>query len=264
MERDVFLDDYADFAIGSPTAVMSPLHTDEGTQHQQGLIVAAGTPDYLAPEILLGQEHSYPADWWALGTIMFEFLTGCPPFNDDSPQAIFDNILSLDIPWPPEGSLSREAVDLISKLLEPDPTKRLGYNGAQEVKKHPFFRTVDWNNILAQQPPFVPQVSEDDDTTYFQPRDHIFPVEDTNILDDGSLGQSLERQQMSSFGSDHSSPIGASLEFSFLQHNQNLAEKNRQLLEQSKIIDNDDTYDGDSGDETTESPTSPVAPVHIT
>ncbi|CAG8725941.1 1958_t:CDS:1, partial [Scutellospora calospora] len=73
-----------------------------------------GTPDYLAPELLLGIGHATAVDWWSLGVCLFEFLVGYPPFNNSTPQAIFRNILNNVIEWPPEGFLSSEAKDLIS------------------------------------------------------------------------------------------------------------------------------------------------------
>jgi serine/threonine protein kinase len=74
------------------------------------------------------------ADWWSTGVMLFEMLTGIPPFNAEHPQVIFDNILNRNIPWPhvPE-DMSHEAQDLINKLLTEDPNERLGANGAMEV-----------------------------------------------------------------------------------------------------------------------------------
>lgn len=69
---------------------------------------AVGTPDYLAPELLLGTGHTPAVDWWSLGAILFEFVVGIPPFNADSPQAIFQNILDLDINWPDESGVEED------------------------------------------------------------------------------------------------------------------------------------------------------------
>ncbi|KAK8444323.1 hypothetical protein SEVIR_9G117800v4 [Setaria viridis] len=112
---------------------------------------AVGTPDYLAPEILLGTGHGCSADWWSVGVILFELIVGIPPFNAEHPQTIFDNILNRKIPWPhvPE-EMSVEARDLIAKLLTEDPHQRLGANGASEVKRHPFFKDISWDTLARQ------------------------------------------------------------------------------------------------------------------
>lgn len=103
-----------------------------------------GTPDYIAPEIIIGKGYNNSAiDFWSMGVMLFEFLTGIPPFNDNTTDLIFDNILNLRIPWDQleiggeGGGMSVEAADLIKKLLEPDPLKRLKI---EEIKKHEFFK----------------------------------------------------------------------------------------------------------------------------
>ncbi|MCO5614447.1 hypothetical protein L7F22_068729 [Adiantum nelumboides] len=113
---------------------------------------ALGTPDYLAPEILLGTGHGNSADWWSVGIILFECLTGVPPFNAEHPQRIFENILNRKIPWPrvPE-DMSADANDLIDKLLMEDPNARLGANGADEAA-------------------FIPNPESPHDTSYFTSR----------------------------------------------------------------------------------------------
>ncbi|KAL6087551.1 hypothetical protein STEG23_028142, partial [Scotinomys teguina] len=86
-----------------------------------------GTPDYLAPELLLGTAHGPAVDWWALGVCLFEFLTGIPPFNDETPQQVFQNILKRDIPWPEgEEKLSDHAQSAMEILLTIDDAKRAG------------------------------------------------------------------------------------------------------------------------------------------
>uniref|UniRef100_A0A2P2JRE8 non-specific serine/threonine protein kinase n=1 Tax=Rhizophora mucronata TaxID=61149 RepID=A0A2P2JRE8_RHIMU len=120
--------------------------TEERSWHS-----AVGTPDYLAPEILLGTEHGYSADWWSVGIILFEFITGIPPFTAECPEIIFDNILNGKIPWPSApDDMSFDAQDLINRLLILDPDQRLGSKGSVEVKAHPFFRGIDWNNLALQ------------------------------------------------------------------------------------------------------------------
>ncbi|PNF21270.1 hypothetical protein B7P43_G02142 [Cryptotermes secundus] len=127
-----------------------------------------GTPDYLAPELLLRQEHGAAVDWWALGVCLFEFMAGIPPFNDGTPQDVFNNILNRDIPWPQEEEqFSQPAHSAIDALLTLDPTLR---PAAPQVKQMSLFSEIDWNNLLSATPPFVPQPDDSTDTVYFQAR----------------------------------------------------------------------------------------------
>ncbi|XP_007420824.1 serine/threonine-protein kinase greatwall isoform X2 [Python bivittatus] len=129
-----------------------------------------GTPDYLAPELLFAKTHGAAVDWWALGVCLFEFLTGIPPFNDETPQQVFQNILKRDIPWPEgEEKLSDNAQNAIDILLTVDSAKRAGL---KELKLHPFFHGVDWDNLRNQTMPFIPQPNDETDTSYFEARNN--------------------------------------------------------------------------------------------
>jgi len=133
-----------------------------------------GTPDYIAPEALIGTGYGPSVDWWALGIVLFELLVGFPPFNDESPTHIFQNILKKDICWPlPPDDVGAEAKDLIEKLLTTEPNDRLGANGAGEVKKHPFFNGLDWDNLLGTKLMFQPEVDNELDTGYFVPHSSL-------------------------------------------------------------------------------------------
>jgi len=139
-----------------------------------------GTPDYIAPEALLGLGHGMEVDWWALGCITYEFLTGVPPFNADSPEEIFENVLGCKVEWPPTDQLadviSDDTKDFVSRLLCSDPYCRLGHNGVDEVKEHPFFSKhgVQWDKIRQQPGLFVPSLDSFDDTSYFASDDGRF------------------------------------------------------------------------------------------
>ncbi|XP_015269771.1 PREDICTED: serine/threonine-protein kinase greatwall [Gekko japonicus] len=129
-----------------------------------------GTPDYLAPELLFAKAHGPAVDWWALGVCLFEFLTGIPPFNDETPPQVFQNILKRDIPWPEgEEKLSDNAQNAIDILLTIDSMKRAGL---KELKLHPFFHGVDWDNLHNQTMPFIPQPNDETDTSYFEARNN--------------------------------------------------------------------------------------------
>lgn len=125
-----------------------------------------GTPDYLAPELLLRKGHGPAVDWWALGVCLFEFCTGVPPFNDKTPQAVFNNILARDIPWPQaEEVLSSTATDAIDALLTLDQAAR---PSAKEVRAMTFFSEFPWDEPSKATPLFIPQPDDNYDTCYFQ------------------------------------------------------------------------------------------------
>lgn len=130
-----------------------------------------GTPDYLAPELLLRQGHDCSVDWWSLGVCLYEFVTGFPPFNDSSAQKVFKNILAHNIEWPTGAeALSKEIVDAIESFLTHDPEKR---PKAEEVIKMDAFKNIDWDNLLSMTPPFVPDPFDPQDTGYFQARNEL-------------------------------------------------------------------------------------------
>ncbi|XP_001601387.1 serine/threonine-protein kinase greatwall isoform X1 [Nasonia vitripennis] len=127
-----------------------------------------GTPDYLAPELLLRHGHGAAVDWWALGVCLFEFCTGIPPFNDETPEAVFANILARDVPWPEgEESLSANAMAAIDSLLTLDQNVR---PSAKEVRTMKLFENFPWDDPQKAEPPFVPQPDDNYDTCYFQAR----------------------------------------------------------------------------------------------
>lgn len=155
--------------LSAPTPYRTPKSVRRGHQPSSSYRIL-GTPDYLAPELLLHQHHSFPVDLWALGVCLFEFLTGIPPFNDETPEAVFKNILKRDIPWPEgEEELSSKAKSAIELLLTVDQKSR---PNAKEVKKITLFETVDWDNLLLKEAPFIPLPDDETDTTYFEARNH--------------------------------------------------------------------------------------------
>lgn len=151
------------------TPYRTPKSVRRGTAPMEGERIL-GTPDYLAPELLLSKAHGHAVDWWALGVCLFEFLTGIPPFNDETPQQVFQNILKRDIPWPEgEEKLSDNAQSAIDILLTIDSGKRAGL---KELKRHPLFPGIDWDNLHNQTMPFIPQPNDETDTSYFEARNN--------------------------------------------------------------------------------------------
>uniref|UniRef100_A0A8D0AD92 non-specific serine/threonine protein kinase n=1 Tax=Sander lucioperca TaxID=283035 RepID=A0A8D0AD92_SANLU len=158
-----------------------------------------GTPEYIAPEVILRQGYGKPVDWWAMGVILYEFLVGCAPFFGDTPEELFGQVISDEIIWPEEDeALPQEAQDLITKLLRQNPLERLGTGSAFEVKQHPFFTELDWNSLLRQKAEFIPQLESEDDTSYFDTRSDRYHHLDSEEEDDTNDDEHVEIRQFSS------------------------------------------------------------------
>ncbi|TRY93325.1 hypothetical protein DNTS_035648 [Danionella cerebrum] len=158
-----------------------------------------GTPEYIAPEVILRQGYGKPVDWWAMGVILYEFLVGCAPFFGDTPEELFGQVISDEIIWP-EGdeALPHDAQDLISKLLRQNPLERLGTGSAFEVKQHRFFTDLDWNSLLRQKAEFIPQLESEDDTSYFDTRSDRYHHVDSEEEEDTNDDDHFEIRQFSS------------------------------------------------------------------
>uniref|UniRef100_A0A8C2CHY1 non-specific serine/threonine protein kinase n=1 Tax=Cyprinus carpio TaxID=7962 RepID=A0A8C2CHY1_CYPCA len=146
-----------------------------------------GTPEYIAPEVILRQGYGKPVDWWAMGIILYEFLVGCVPFFGDTPEELFGQVITDDIVWPDDDdALPADAQHLISSLLQTNPLLRLGTGGAFEVKQHSFFCDLDWSSLLRQKAEFIPHLESEEDTSYFDTRSeryhhvHSYDEDDTN------------------------------------------------------------------------------------
>lgn len=137
---------------------------------QDRTFTLCGTPEYLAPEIVLSQGHGKAVDWWALGILGFEMLAGYPPFFDDHPLGIYEKILRGDIAFP--SHVDPYAKDLIRGFLTADRSKRLGNlrGGAKDVMGHPWFAGVDWRSLERKEigAPIVPRVASMGDSQNFQ------------------------------------------------------------------------------------------------
>ncbi|XP_078485413.1 microtubule-associated serine/threonine-protein kinase 3-like isoform X3 [Ciona intestinalis] len=176
----------------SRTTNLYESHLD--TQQQFNDRQVHGTPEYIAPEVILHLGYGTPVDWWSAGICLYEFLVGCVPFFGQTPDELFMQAINDDIVWPEgEDALSEDAISLITCLLDRDPLNRLGSRGAFEVKSHPYFDTMDWNNLLRQKAQFVPQIDDEEDTSYFDTRrdryTHDSDIPDTSECDDATNDQ---------------------------------------------------------------------------
>ena len=138
-----------------------------------------GTPQYLAPEILLRKGYDKAVDWWSLGCVMYEMLSGKLPYAIKRGAKMSIKIYDQEVQYP--NSMNKDAKDFIQKLLTINPSERLGSgpNGIEDIKNHPFFKGINWKDAEMQKikPPFIPKLKSETDLRYF---DTMFTEEPIN------------------------------------------------------------------------------------
>ncbi|XP_018328583.1 cAMP-dependent protein kinase catalytic subunit-like [Agrilus planipennis] len=136
---------------------------------EQRTYTLCGTPEYLAPEIIMSQGYNKSVDWWSLGILIFEMNAGYPPFYGRDPMKIYEKIVSGKYHCP--STFSRPLKELIGNILQVDRSKRWGIlkNGAKDVKSHEWFRGLDWDAVFQRKvkPSYKPRLKGDDDTSNF-------------------------------------------------------------------------------------------------
>ncbi|PPQ84675.1 hypothetical protein CVT25_014206 [Psilocybe cyanescens] len=153
-----------------------------------------GTPEYIAPELLESQGYTKTVDWWTLGVLLYEMMTGLPPFYDENVNTMYQRILTDPLNFPPD--MPSEARSVMTGLLQRDPSRRLGANGGEEIKRHPFFaKYIDWNRLLAKkiQPPFKPSVESVLDVANFDP-DFTNEEAQDSVVTDSALSETVQDQ----------------------------------------------------------------------
>jgi len=159
-----------------------------------------GTPEYLAPEILLKKGHGKPVDWWSFGTLLYEMIVGIPPFYSRDIREMYEMILESDLFIP--DLVSATAADLLARLLIRDPRRRLGSgpDGPLEVMRHSFFASVDWEALYRREvkPPFVPDVKGPGDVSQFDEEfiSKTFPTENSSEQPTTAAAQTEQEQEL--------------------------------------------------------------------
>jgi serum/glucocorticoid-regulated kinase 2 len=148
-----------------------------------------GTPEYLAPEVLQQQGHGKAVDWWSFGTLLYEMMTGLPPFYNQNLNVMYEKILHAPIPLPKY--LSKEARSVFLGLLERDPRRRLGSSklDASEIKEHPFFKPLDFERLARKElkPPYKPRVKNELDVGNIEDEFTCETPKDTPVINTGSM-----------------------------------------------------------------------------
>lgn len=118
-----------------------------------------GTPDYIASEIVASKPYSFAVDWWSLGVLVFELVSGKTPFRADTSEGIYTNIQNNKIQWVP--LVAGPIRELCAGLLEQDPVTRLGGRGSQDIKNAKWFSDINWEKLASRgvQPPLIPPFS---------------------------------------------------------------------------------------------------------
>ncbi|XP_058925342.1 ribosomal protein S6 kinase beta-2 isoform X2 [Kogia breviceps] len=152
-----------------------------------------GTIEYMAPEILVRSGHNRAVDWWSLGALMYDMLTGSPPFTAENRKKTMDKIIRGKLELP--AYLTPDARDLVKKFLKRNPSQRIGGGpgDAADVQRHPFFRHVNWDDLLARRvdPPFRPSLQSEEDVSQFD--SHFTRQTPVDSPDDTALSESANQ-----------------------------------------------------------------------
>ncbi|PIA18840.1 hypothetical protein COEREDRAFT_84794 [Coemansia reversa NRRL 1564] len=175
----------------------------ENMGYGQTTITFCGTPEFMAPEIVLEQRYGRAVDWWAFGVLIYEMILGTSPFHGEDENEIFDSILEDEILYPVR--MSRDSVFICQALLEKDPSKRLGSgpNDAEDIMKHSFFTGINWDDVLNKKimPPYVPDIRGRFDVSNFDPE---FTNERPGLTPTNTIIDKHDQKEFSDF--DYVSP----------------------------------------------------------
>lgn len=195
---NVMLDQYGHIKITDFGMAKEGIHANDRTT------TFCGTPDYIAPEIILSKPYGHSVDWWALGVLLFEMLCGQTPFDADNEDDLFSSIINDEVLFPVW--LSKESVAILNGFLTKDCRQRLGCKDNElekEIFSHPYFSCIDWKKMEAREitPPFKPHVSGPSD---FQNFDSDFTSEKLALTpEDPNIVLSIVQEEFEGFSYGH-------------------------------------------------------------
>lgn len=175
-----------------------------------------GTPEYLPPEIIQARPEGYSKaiDYWSLGTMLFEFLTGLPPFYSTNLKQMYEKILTAKLTFPQDGSMSAECQSFLSGLLTRDPTKRLGFgpNGIKDIKSHPWFAGMNWDEVYNKKivPAYKPENASKTQANNVDEQFRRAPVVDTPAGPAGQLQNRVHFPDFTYRGNADTAPANSS------------------------------------------------------
>jgi protein-serine/threonine kinase len=130
--------------------------------------ITVGTEDYISPEIISGVAQSSAVDWWTLGILIYEMLTGTTPFKGSHADETFSNIVHHQVKWPEDLAVSADCKHLVKRLLRREPDKRLGaLNGATDIKRSKWFANVTFALVRNETPPIIPKIRDPQDFSQY-------------------------------------------------------------------------------------------------
>ncbi|KAH9458692.1 hypothetical protein MJO29_005783 [Puccinia striiformis f. sp. tritici] len=153
-----------------------------------------GTPEYLAPEVIKGEGYGKTIDWWTLGILLYEMLSGLPPYYDEDHHTMYRKILKDPLTFPAE--IKPDARALLTGLLDREPNTRLGAKGAEDIKRHAFFaKSIDWDRLNSKgyRPPFKPSVESAADASNFD-SEFTSEMPMDSVVEDSHLSETVQQQ----------------------------------------------------------------------
>ncbi|GAA6033964.1 hypothetical protein JCM8097_000431 [Rhodosporidiobolus ruineniae] len=169
----------------------------------------AGTPEYLSPEVITGGGYTRTVDWWTLGVLVYEMLSGLPPFYEEDHQKMYRRIVSEPLSFPRGNLIRPSAKDFLTSLLDKSPSTRLGRGGADEIRRHLWFHDIDWKRLERRgyTPPWLPEVEGVEDTGNVDDTFLSEPVADS-VVDPSQLAVVSESAQEQFAGFSYTAQLG--------------------------------------------------------